>query len=53
MNRSKTSTWQSWKAMRERCFSKNHPKYKDYGGRGITVCDEWKTSFDNFFKRHG
>lgn len=30
-----------WKGMRDRCFRENAPKYKDYGGRGITVCDRW------------
>lgn len=30
-----------WRAMRKRCFCKNDKAYKDYGGRGITVCDEW------------
>ncbi len=28
--------------MKQRCSNKNHPQYKDWGGRGITVCDEWK-----------
>lgn len=30
-----------WQKMNDRCFCKNIPAYKDYGGRGITVCDEW------------
>lgn len=30
-----------WKAMRARCFNPNFQQYDDYGGRGITVCDEW------------
>ncbi|SDX85350.1 hypothetical protein SAMN05660923_03051 [Tepidimicrobium xylanilyticum] len=30
-----------WKAMLARCENKKHPAYKDYGGRGIKVCDEW------------
>ncbi len=30
-----------WKGMRQRCFNEKFPNYKDYGGRGITVCDEW------------
>lgn len=33
--------------MRQRCNNKNNPKYKVYGGRGITVCDEWN-DFSNF-----
>lgn len=31
-----------------RCENPNHPAYDYYGGRGITVCDEWRTSFDCF-----
>ena len=30
-----------WQNMRERCYNPNYKQYKDYGGRGITVCDEW------------
>jgi len=32
-----------WSGMKGRCQNNNNPKYKDYGGRGITVCDEWQT----------
>lgn len=34
--------------VKRRCFNKSEPRYKDYGGRGITMCDEWRKSFDNF-----
>ena len=34
--------------MKKRCFNKNNPRYKDYGARGITVCDEWKNDFIMF-----
>jgi len=36
--------------MHARCFNKNNPGYKDYGGRGITVCAEWqgREGFANF-----
>lgn len=37
-----------YKAMMDRCFDKDNEEYKNYGGRGITVCDEWKENFDNF-----
>ena len=38
-----------WVVMRERCNNKNWPQYKNYGGRGITICEEWN-SFENFMK---
>lgn len=31
----------SYRAMKERCYNKNNGKYNNYGGRGITICDEW------------
>lgn len=31
-----------WWSMMHRCYYSSNPHYKDYGGRGITVCDEWK-----------
>jgi hypothetical protein len=34
--------------MKHRCFGVRHNKYKDYGGRGITVCDTWKDKFIEF-----
>jgi len=40
---SKTNLYQRWQGMRNRCFNKNVKNYKYYGGRGITVCDEWLT----------
>lgn len=36
-----------WMKMKERCYRKNNKSYKDYGGRGITICQEW-LNFDNF-----
>ena len=36
-----------WIAMKARCLNKNHPNYKRYGGRGITVCKRW-LDFENF-----
>lgn len=37
-----------WCDMKQRCFNSNQKGYKDYGGRGITICDEWKDSFEEF-----
>lgn len=36
-----------WKNMRQRCHNLNHPYYRNYGGRGITICGEWQ-SFNVF-----
>lgn len=33
-----------YRQMRARCYNKNNPRYKNYGGRGICVCDEWNES---------
>ena len=43
----KSPTWYSWCAMRQRCFNERNPKFAEYGGRGITVCERWLT-FENF-----
>lgn len=40
-------------AMRARCFYNWTADYKNYGGRGITVCDRWKNSFENFLADMG
>ena len=42
-----------WKSMRQRCNDTKHKSYKDYGGRGIKVCDRWLNSFDNFIADMG
>lgn len=34
--------------MKQRCYNKTLPRYNNYGGRGITVCDRWISSLDNF-----
>ena len=41
-------SYSSWTLMLSRCYDKRHKNYKNYGGRGITVCDRWKNSFQNF-----
>jgi hypothetical protein len=40
---------QTYRDMLGRCFNKNNKRYADYGGRGITVCDEWQADFMNFY----
>lgn len=38
-----------WNMMKQRCYNKNNAKYPNYGGRGITVCDEWLKDFMIFY----
>jgi hypothetical protein len=40
--------YKRWDGMKDRCRRSSHVAYKDYGGRGIKICDEWKT-FENFY----
>ena len=35
--------------MKQRCYNQNHPRYPDWGGRGISVCEEWRNSFKSFY----
>jgi hypothetical protein len=44
----KTQEYNSWCAMKQRCYNKNTKSYKNYGGRGITVCEKWRISFNEF-----
>lgn len=37
-----------WHGMKERCFCATHKDYPNWGGRGITICDEWKDDFSAF-----
>lgn len=48
-----TRTYRSWHAMKERCTNPNHDYFHRYGGRGITICDAWVNSFEQFFKDMG
>jgi len=49
----KTREYNSWQSMLSRCNNPKNMQYRNYGGRGITVCDEWKNSFENFLKDMG
>jgi hypothetical protein len=37
-----------WQSMKTRCFNPNRNDYHRYGGRGITVCESWRTNFKQF-----
>ena len=38
-----------WSHMKTRCYNEKCPDFKNYGGRGITVCDEWRNDFKAFY----
>lgn len=43
-----TPEYQSWTAMRRRCLKSGRDDFKNYGGRGITVCKRWMNDFSKF-----
>jgi len=49
----RNTTYRVWMSMRTRCYNKKHPSYKGYGARGITICDSWLASYDNFLADMG
>lgn len=56
-NLSKSREYSSWSNMKIRCFCTTLPQFKDYGGRGISVCDRWleegAMGFLNFYSDMG
>ena len=48
-----TQEYRSWQAMKDRCYNPNNTKFPIYGARGITVCDRWLESFENFYADMG
>jgi hypothetical protein len=46
--RKASPTYISWSAMRQRVLDPNAEKYPQYGALGVTICDRWKDSFENF-----
>lgn len=48
-----TKEYKVWEAMKRRCNSPKSSAYKNYGGRGIKVCDRWLESFENFYEDMG
>ena len=45
----KTRLYRIYHNMKSRCYNKNRERYKNYGGRGISVCDEWLADFKAFY----
>lgn len=49
----RTSIYYIWRTMKQRCGNPNRKSYKNYGGRGISVCERWLHSFENFLEDMG
>lgn len=48
-NMTNTRLYKIYASMKQRCFDKNSEEYHRYGGRGITICQEWLDNFTNFY----
>jgi hypothetical protein len=50
---SRTPEYAAWIGIRNRCYNPNIDSYPNYGGRGISVCERWINSFENFYSDMG
>ncbi len=50
---SRTPEYKIWIGMKARCNNEKDTGYKNYGGRGIKVCERWINSFENFYEDMG
>ena len=50
---SDTKEYRAWRSMINRCYNDTQMSYHLYGGRGIKVCDSWRSSFENFIEHVG
>lgn len=51
--KTRSKIYRVWAGMKNRCHNPNQPHYHRYGGRGIRVCDEWRNSFEAFYRDMG
>lgn len=49
----KSAEYRAWRHMKSRCYNPNVERYENYGGKGVTVCDRWLNSFENFYADMG
>lgn len=52
-NMTRTTSYNIWSSMKSRCYNQKNHKYKNYGARGIIVCESWRISFENFLSDMG
>lgn len=50
---SESAEYEIWSGMKKRCYNSKNKSYKNYGARGIKVCDRWLNSFENFIDDMG
>jgi hypothetical protein len=48
-----TKVYRAWRSILRRCYNPNSIQFKDWGGRGIKVCERWRHSFENFLADMG
>jgi hypothetical protein len=48
LKKNREPLYKRWESMKKRCYQVNSKSYKDYGGRGIKMCDEWKNDYSAF-----
>lgn len=51
--RTRTPEYKVWCGIKRRCFNENDDSYRYYGGRGVTMCSEWRDSYDAFLRDMG
>lgn len=49
-NQRNTKLYDIWKTIKQRCFNPNCNSYHNYGGRGITICENWKDNYNSFYQ---
>lgn len=52
-NQHRTPEYSAWTNMKQRCENDQRADWKNYGGRGIKVCDKWQHSFERFYEDMG
>lgn len=49
----KTQEYKTWISIKSRCLNPNNILFKKYGRKGITICESWKSDFENFLNDMG